>query len=201
MRVFLQVPLRCLGSGPLVFPSPSLEIPGGGGILIGASATLNGRALSYGTVTLSTNVITTPPVAGGVLSISVPVATSFGSQATTAGGATISGLFGQVQVTDGRGAVAGSGWIASVTCTAFTTPGGASIPASSVSYVAGTITKVGIATYTANNPGSLSGQSAAVTATGITGDNTATWNPTIFVALPAGMIAGVYSATITHSVL
>jgi hypothetical protein len=40
-----------------------------------------------------------------------------------------------------------------------------------------------------------------VTATGITGDNTATWNPTIFVTLPDGMIAGVYSATITHSVL
>jgi len=42
---------------------------------------------------------------------------------------------------------------------------------------------------------------AAVTATGITGDNSATWNPTINVAVPGGMAAGVYSATITHSVV
>jgi hypothetical protein len=41
----------------------------------------------------------------------------------------------------------------------------------------------------------------AVTATGITGDNSATWNPTINVAVPGGMAAGVYSATITHSVV
>jgi hypothetical protein len=60
---------------------------------------------------------------------------------------------------------------------------------------------VGNATYTANDPRSLDGQSAAVTATGVTGDNSATWNPTSFVALPSGMVAGVYSATITHSVL
>ncbi|MDT4973239.1 MAG: hypothetical protein QOG22_3382, partial [Pseudonocardiales bacterium] len=197
-RVFWQV-LGAVGTG--ASSSFTGTILAAGGITIGASATLNGRALSYGTVTLSTNAITTPAVAAGVLSISVPVAGNLGSRATSTGGGTISGLFGQVQITDGRGALAGSGWIASVTCTAFTTPGGASIPASAVSYVAGTITKVGVATYTANNPGSLSGQPAAVTATGITGDNIATWNPTIFVALPGGMVAGVYSATITHSVL
>lgn len=40
----------------------------------------------------------------------------------------------------------------------------------------------------------------AMTATGITGDNSATWNPTITVAVPGGMAANVYSATITHSV-
>jgi hypothetical protein len=197
-RVFWQA-LGAVGTGAA--SSFTGTILAAGGITIGASATLNGRALSYGTVTLSTNVITTPAVAGGVLSISVPVASSLGSQATSVDGATISGLFGLVQVTDGRGAVAGSGWTASVTCTAFTTPGGASIPASAVSYVAGTITRVGIATYTANDPGNLSSQSAAVTATGIAGDNSATWNPTIFVTLPGGMVAGVYSATITHSVL
>jgi hypothetical protein len=40
-----------------------------------------------------------------------------------------------------------------------------------------------------------------VTATGITGDNSATWNPTITIAVPGGMAAGIYSATITHSVV
>jgi hypothetical protein len=39
-----------------------------------------------------------------------------------------------------------------------------------------------------------------VTASEITGDNTATWSPTIRVSLPSGMAAGVYTGTITHSV-
>ena len=63
------------------------------------------------------------------------------------------------------------------------------------------ITKVGTATFTANNPNNLTGVSPVVTATGITGDNSATWNPTINVAVPGGMAAGTYSATITHSVV
>ena len=75
------------------------------------------------------------------------------------------------------------------------------IAASAVSYTAGTITKVGTATYTANNPPDLTGVAPAITATGITGDNSATWNPTINVLVPGGMAANVYSATITHSVV
>jgi hypothetical protein len=38
------------------------------------------------------------------------------------------------------------------------------------------------------------------TATAVVGVNTATWNPSIAVTLPAGAQAGTYSATITHSV-
>ena len=64
----------------------------------------------------------------------------------------------------------------------------------------GTIAKVGTATYTPNDPANLTGVAPAVTAIGITGDNSATWNPTINVAVAGGMAAGVYSATITHSV-
>jgi hypothetical protein len=63
------------------------------------------------------------------------------------------------------------------------------------------ITKLGTATYTANNPGNLTGVSSAITATGITGDNSATWTPTVSVFVAGGMAAGVYSATITHSVV
>jgi hypothetical protein len=138
----------------------------------------------------------------GFLSMTVPTdAGNLGTRTNTVGGGTISGPLGQVQVTDARSAAAGSGWVASVISSAFTPPAGPAIPASAVSYVAGTITKVGTATYTANNPGNLTGVSPAVTATGITGDNSATWNPTITVAVPGGMAAGVYSAIITHSVL
>lgn len=88
-----------------------------------------------------------------------------------------------------------------VISTAFTPPSGPTIAASAVGYTAGAIAKTGTATFTANDPGNLTGAVAAVTATGITGDNSATWNPTINVAVPGGTIANVYSATITHSVV
>ena len=144
----------------------------------------------------------TVTVTGGALSISVPAdAGSLGTKANTVGGTTISGPLGEVQVNDARSAAAGSGWVASVISTAFTPPSGPAIAASAVGYTVGPIVKVGTATYTANDPANLTGASPAVTATGITGDNSATWTPTINVAVPGGMAAGVYSATITHSVL
>ena len=143
----------------------------------------------------------TVTVTGGALSITVPSANAnLGSRANTVGGGTISGPLGQVQVSDARSPVAGSSWNATVISTAFTPPAGPAIPASAVGYQAGPITKVGTATYTANDPGNLTGVSPAVSASGITGDNSATWNPTINVAVPGGMAAGVYGATITHSV-
>jgi hypothetical protein len=138
---------------------------------------------------------------GGALSITAPAdAGNLGTRANSVLGGTVSGALGQVQVNDARSAVAGSGWVATGISTAFTPPTGPAIAASAVSYAAGTITKVGTATYTANNPGDMTGVVPVVTATGITGDNSATWNPTITVAVPGGMAAGVYSATITESV-
>jgi hypothetical protein len=143
----------------------------------------------------------TVTVTGGALSITVPTdAGNLGTRADSVLGGIISGPLGVVQVNDARSAAAGSGWVVSVISSAFTPPSGPAIAASAVSYTAGTITKVGTATYTANDPVNLTGVAAAVTATGITGDNSATWNPTITVTVPGGAAAGVYSATITHSV-
>jgi len=139
---------------------------------------------------------------GGALQISVPLdAGNLGTRVNTVQGGTISGPLGVVQVNDARSAAAGSGWVMSVISTAFTPFAGPTIPASAVGYTAGSVTKVGTATYTANNPVNMTGVVAAVTATGITGDNSATWNPTINVLVPGGMAAGVYTATITHSVV
>jgi hypothetical protein len=141
-------------------------------------------------------------VTGGSLSITVPAAAgNLGTSANAVGGETISGPLGQVQVTDARNAAAGSGWVASVISTAFTPTAGPAIPASDVSYNAGVITQVGTATYTADNPVNLTGVVPAVTATGITGDNSATWTPTISVTVPGGMAPAIYFGTVTHSVL
>ena len=143
----------------------------------------------------------TVTITGGALSITVPTsAGSLGSQRNAVGGETISGPLGQVQVSDARSATAGSGWVATVISSAFTPPAGPAIAASAISYSAGTIAKLGTATYVDNDPDNLTGVSAAVTATGVTGDNAATWNPTITVTVPGGMAAGTYAATITHSV-
>jgi len=136
------------------------------------------------------------------LGITAPsVSADLGTRPNTVLGGVISGALGEVQVNDARSAIAGSGWVASAISTAFTPPTGTAIAASAVGYTAGTITKVGTATYTANNPAALTGVIAVVTATGITGDNSATWNPMINVAVPGSLAAGVYSATITHSVV
>ncbi len=140
-------------------------------------------------------------ITGGSLEITVPAGpVVLGTIVNTVDGGTVSGQLGVVQVSDARNAAAGSGWVASAISTAFTPPAGPAIAASAVAYAAGTITKVGTATYTANDPTDLTGVSPVVTATGITGDNSATWNPTITVTVPGGMASGVYSATITHSV-
>jgi hypothetical protein len=143
----------------------------------------------------------TVTITGGSLSITVPgAAAHLGTRANTVAAGTISGSLGEVQVLDARSAAAGSGWVASAISTAFTgqTP---ALAATGISYSAGSIAKVGTAAYTANNPSSLVGVAPVVTASGITGDNSATWNPTITVAVPGGSVAGTYTAVITHSVL
>ena len=173
--------------------SRSLLVTGAAGILILGIALPASAAAGDTTATVT--------VTGGALAITVPSdAGSLGSRANTVHGGAISGPLGQVQVEDARGAAAGSGWVATVISTAFTPTPGTAIAASAVSYSAGPVTKVGTATYTANNPGNLTGTTPAVTATGITGDNSATWNPTITVVIPGGAVAGLYAATITHSV-
>jgi hypothetical protein len=143
----------------------------------------------------------TVTVTGGALSMTVPVsAGNLGTRENTVSGGTISGQLGEVQVSDARAAAAGSGWVVTVISTAFTPPSGPTIGAAEVGYTAGAITKVGTATFTANNPANLTGVVSAVTATGITGDDSATWDPTINVFVDGGMAAGVYSGTITQSV-
>ncbi len=139
-------------------------------------------------------------VTGGALSITVPISAALGTRPNSVSGGTISGSLGSVAVNDARSPAAGSGWITTVIAGAFTPPSGPAIAASAVAYTAGTIVKVGTATYTANDPTNLTAVNAAVTATGITGDNSATWNPTIIVTVPGGTIAATYTATITHSV-
>ena len=75
-------------------------------------------------------------------------------------------------------------------------------PAGDATYaITGLTTATGQATLTHVTMVNLSGSpQAVVSATNVNGNTTVTWDPTIQVAVPAGAVAGTYSATITHSV-
>ncbi len=144
---------------------------------------------------------TTVAVVTGVLSITVPASGDLG---TTAPGGVATGGFGAVQVTDGRAGLA-VGWTATVSSTDFTTGGGTAaetIPVHDALYlIEGFTAETGSATFAAAAETDLSNAAqAVVTATKVHGDNSARWNPVIQVSVPSGAVAGVYSATITHSV-
>ncbi|MGH2705985.1 MAG: hypothetical protein ACRDJ4_13105 [Actinomycetota bacterium] len=146
--------------------------------------------------------ITTFSLTGGSLTVSAPATKNLGSAAT--GSASISTTLGNVTVTDARGLLGGS-WTASVSSTNFTTGSATAnetINKSNATYLSGTATTSGVATFT---PGQLvaedlSTSRTAYSAAVIVGNNSATWNPTVTVNIPAAAVAGTYTGTITHSV-
>lgn len=149
---------------------------------------------------------TTFSVTGSGLSITVPASVNLGSGVS---GGKITGSLGTVTVTDGRGLLLAA-WTASVTSSAFTTGGGTTpetIPAASVTYaslLATSTTGTGVFTpgeATTVLAAPLSGTATtAFTLTAGVGPNSAAWDPTITVNVPAAAVVGTYTGTITHSV-
>jgi hypothetical protein len=138
-------------------------------------------------------------VDSGALSMSAPVSANLGSGAP---GTTISGALGPVSVIDDR-ALLSATWTATAAASDWTTGGGTpaeTIPATDVGYDPGSITTTGTITAT-GTPVTLSGTAApVVTGTSGVGNNTATWNPVISVAVPASAVGGTYTGTLTQSV-
>jgi hypothetical protein len=137
-------------------------------------------------------------VAGGGLSISAPASGTFGTVASPSD-ATFE--MGAVTVTDARGASAGASWTATALITALTHSDGATtIPATLFRYTAGTPTKTGTVTLTELAATAFDSATSVVSATSITGNNTAVWTPLISIPVPSGTPTGTYTGTITHSV-
>ncbi len=138
-------------------------------------------------------------VTTGALSMSAPVSVDLGSGAP---GTTISGALGPVTVTDDRALLSAS-WTTTAASSDWTTGSATpteTIPASDVGYDPGSITTTGTITAT-GTPITLSGTATpVVTGTDGVGDNTATWDPTISVAVPASAVGGTYTGTLTQSV-
>jgi hypothetical protein len=138
-------------------------------------------------------------VLSGALSISAPVSADLGSGAP---GTTISGALGAVTVTDDRALLSAS-WTTTASASDWTTGSGTpseTIPATDVGYDPGSITTTGTITAT-GTPITLSGTAApVVTGTSGVGDNTASWDPVLSVAVPAAAVGGTYTGTLTQSV-
>lgn len=140
------------------------------------------------------------------LSISVPATRSYGAALV---GSTIGGPLGPVTVTDSRGNLNPNSWVVTVTSTAYTT--GAAGPTqtianSRVSYWSGAATSTtGGGTIVPGQPTSaqavvLNAPRVAFSKTSGNGNNRVTWNPTVSIAVPTGIVGGPYSGQITHSV-
>jgi hypothetical protein len=69
-----------------------------------------------------------------------------------------------------------------------------------VVYTAPQATVTGTATVTPTTESSLYPGGRVQDATDVDGNNTATWDPTIAVTIPADALAGTYSTSFTHSV-
>ena len=111
-------------------------------------------------------------------------------------------------MSDGRGVLLGS-WATGVTSTAFTTGAGTAnetIANSNADYWSGAATATsGTGVFVPGQPlaanfQTLGASRTAFSASVLVGNNTATWNPTVNVNIPAASVAGAYTGTITHSV-
>lgn len=165
--------------------------------LAGATGAAAGPAQAADTTTTFT-------VSGGALNVSAPASKDLG---TGAAAGTLTAQLGTVTVTDAR-AQLGAAWTATVSTNGFTnsTVSGAD-PITTVTYSSGLATATtGIAVFTPGQalnalPAALSSTgTTAYSASATTGNNSATWNPTVVVTIPAQAIAGAYTGTITHSV-
>jgi hypothetical protein len=174
--------------------------------LVGASVLLVALPGVAGAATTGTTT-TTFTLNGGALNITAPSTTvNLGSASVGAG--TITAQLGAVSVTDNRGLLNG-GWSSTVSASHFTTGGGTAaetINATNVSYWSGAATaSTGLGTLLGSQLTSLlavviNSAQTAFTGGSLIGNNSASWNPTMVITVPAAAVAGTYTGTVTHTV-
>jgi hypothetical protein len=150
---------------------------------------------------------TTFTLTGGSISISVPSTTvNLGSASVAAG--SLTAQLGTVSVNDGRGLLSG-GWTSSVTASKFTTGGATAaetVAATNVAYWSGAATATsGLGTLLGSQLSAglavvVNAAQTAFTGGSLIGNNTASWDPTLIVTIPAAAVVGTYTGTVTHTV-
>jgi hypothetical protein len=139
--------------------------------------------------------VTTFTVDGGSLGLTA-AATAHLDPVDT-GAPSVTGSLGEVMVTDARGGT--DGWTVTAVSTEFTNTTVTGPPSTGVSYDAGTVVETGDVSTTVS-PGDVMAPATVVTADNVTGNNTATFNPSLTVTLPTNALAGDYEGTVTTSV-
>ena len=137
-------------------------------------------------------------VTGGGLNISAPATIAFGS---VSAGSIASMAMGSVTVTDLRGVAAGGVWVTTAIATDLTKVDlSSSIAASRMGYAAGAFSHSGTVTLIKTDVSDLTTAVTVVSASAITGGNSASWTPTMTVDVPIGTANGAYSGSVTQSV-
>ena len=162
-------------------------------IAAAATALLAGTALPA----LADDTTTTFTLTGGTLALSVAPTATLTNEASGVGANTITGTLGDVAVTDARGGTVG--WVTSAASTTFT--GSGLSVSNGVAYTNGTVAETGTNTVAAATAQSITTTAPVATATAVSGYNTASWNPTLDVSMPAGALAGDYSGVVTTSIV
>lgn len=140
---------------------------------------------------------TTFSLTGGALSVTAPTTAALTD--ATSGTTTISGPLGPMSVTDARGGTAG--WTVSAISTPFTGALASPSVSTAVSYTGGAATTTGTVTVADGAATTLTGTAASVMAgSGVSGNNTAAWAPTLSVTMPASAKADTYAGTVTTSI-
>jgi len=138
-------------------------------------------------------------VTSGALAMTAPLTANLGDGAP---GTDIANEVGTVLVTDDRALLSAS-WTATASSTDFTTgtaQPAETIPATDVDYAPGTITTTGGITATPHDITLDHEAQTVVAGTAGVGNNTASWNPTLTVHVPAQAVVGTYTGTLTQSV-
>lgn len=134
-------------------------------------------------------------VTSGALTLAVPASASLGSGAP---GTLISAAIGPCTVSDARALLSAS-WTVTASETNFAS-GASVIPATDATYSVGTVTTTGTITVTSTNVTLSNTAQTVLTGSAGVGDNTASWDPTVAVNVPASAVAGLYTGTLTQSV-
>ncbi|MDG4789513.1 hypothetical protein O7626_26925 [Micromonospora sp. WMMD1102] len=153
----------------------------------------------------SADTIVTFTVATANLTIEVPASVNLGSAFP---GGRLVGQMGVVTVRDQRAAATAT-WVAQVVASDFRTDDGEPseiIPPQLVEYWSGpAVATTGTGVFVPGQPTrdervTLSEPRVAFSKTSGSGNNTASWNPTLEITIPPGAVGGLYVGTVTHSV-
>jgi hypothetical protein len=139
---------------------------------------------------------------GGFLTITqAPAAATLTSGALTVGGSTVSGALGSTSVTDERGALLNNATV-TMSSSDFSN-GSTTIPASSATGYSGVATPDSGTTVpvgtTALTAVALSGLGGTILTMESVGTGSASYDPTVTVAIPTDATAGTYTGTITQT--